>query len=141
MNRRTPSTSGTRAPAFILMEVLLAVALFGMAGLGLSMAINRTAKNANQTRIEYQMISRLQSALTEASKAARMEEDKIVTEPDELGIFLTTEIIPMEEIENAEGQFLQNMWLIRCTAIWERSEEILEMEAETYRYLPLYQPQ
>ncbi len=130
-----------RSHAFILLEVILAIALFGLAGLGLSAAINRTAKNANYTRIEYQMISRLQSALTEASKASRLEEDEFVTEPDELGIYLRTEIVPMEEIENDEGQFLQNMWHIRCTAIWERREEVLEMEADTFRYLPLYQPQ
>jgi hypothetical protein len=38
-----------------------------------------------------------------------------------------------------DGQLLQDMWLVRCTAFWESTAgEELEMVAETFRYAPLY---
>jgi hypothetical protein len=123
------------------MEVLLAILLFGLAGLGLSRALNLTARAANQTRIELTMMNKLQSALTWAHKYPQLEEGEEITEPDEMGVSIKTEFIPIEEMENEDGQLLQDMWLIRCTAFWERHGEELSMVAETYRYAPMYLPQ
>jgi len=118
----------------------MAIALFGLAAVGLSRALNMTARTASKTRAELEMLNKLQTALTEASKAARLEEGENVTEPDAIGITIKTEIIPMEELENAEGQQLQNMFHIRCTAYWEQNGKNSEIVAETYRYEPLYRP-
>ncbi len=119
----------------------MAIALFGMAGLALTRALNLTARNANITRVELRMLNKLESALTEAHKMARMEEIDEYSEPDEMGIHVRTEILPLEEFETEDGQILQNMWLVRCTALWEGNGDALERVAETYRYEPLYQSQ
>jgi type II secretory pathway component PulJ len=127
---------------FVLMEVLLAMAFFGLAGVGLARAINMAARAANETRIELSMLNKLQSALTEAHKTAQLEEGSFIVGPDTLGVSIKTEFIPMEELENMDGQLLQDMWLVRCTAFWESTAgEELEMVAETFRYAPLYLPQ
>lgn len=133
--------AGRRPRGFVLMEVVVAIAFFGIAGLGLSRALNEAAKKANLVRIEAQMLNRLQSALTEASRSAQLEEGEFVLDPDALGIIITVQVVPMEEMVNSQDQVLQDMWLIRCIGQWERNEQVLEMTAETYRYLPLYQPQ
>jgi len=109
----------------------MAIALFGLAAVGLSRALNMTARTASKTRAELEMLNKLQTALTEASKAARLEEGENVTEPDAIGITIKTEIIPMQ---------LQNMFHIRCTAYWEQNGKNSEIVAETYRYEPLYRP-
>lgn len=150
---RPPLPSGRprrRLPAgFILLEVLLAVALFGLAGLGLAKALSETARAANATRVQYQMLFRLESAVAELHKSANIAElltEGTFTEPDEMGIYLGYEVLPIEDMQRDPelgGQLLQDMWLIRVTAFWERGgkDDVLEKSAETWRYEPLYQPQ
>ena len=123
------------------MEVLMAIAFFGLAGIGLARAINLSAQAATRTRVELSMLNKLQSALTEAHKTPRIEEGEFVTEPDVMGVSIKTEFIPMEEIENEDGNVLQNMWMVRCTAYWERNGEEVQAVAETLRFAPTYLPQ
>ena len=124
----------------MLLEVLLAIALFGIAGLGLVKALNFSAKAAVESQLDIRMIMRLQSALTLAGKAQQMEEYEVVSDPDELGVQVMTTVVEMvdEELLNEDGQELQDMWLIRVRAFWERNGNYGELVAETWRYGPLY---
>lgn len=128
------------AQGFILLEVLLAIALFGVAGLGLVKALNFSAKAAVESQLDIRMMMRLQSALTLASKAQQMEEYEIVSDPDELGVQVLTRVeeMPDEFLMNEDGQELQDMWLITVKAFWDRNGNTGEMEAQTWRYAPLY---
>ena len=125
---------------FILLEVLLAIALFGVAGLGLVKALNFSAKAAVESQLDIRMMMRLQSALTLASKAQQMEEYEIVSDPDELGVqvMTTVEEMPEDFLLNEDGQELQDMWLITVRAFWQRNGNADEMTAQTWRYGPLY---
>ncbi|MCB1096189.1 MAG: type II secretion system protein [Verrucomicrobiae bacterium] len=125
---------------FILLEVLLAIALFGIAGLGLVKALNFSARAATQSQLDIRMMMRLQSALTLASKAQQMEEYETVSDPDELGVQVLTRVEEMEDdfLTNEEGQGLQDMWVITVKAFWNRDGNAGEMEAQTWRYGPLY---
>lgn len=125
---------------FVLLEVLLAIALFGIAGIGLVKALNFSAKAAVESQLDIRMMMRLQSALTLASKAQQMEEYNVVSDPDELGVQVMTivEEMPEEALMNEDGQELQDMWLITVRAFWERNGQFGEMQAQTWRYGPLY---
>ncbi|MDA0812861.1 MAG: type II secretion system protein [Verrucomicrobia bacterium] len=125
---------------FILLEVLLAIALFGVAGLGLVKALNFSAQAAVESQLDIRMMMRLQSALTLASKAQQLEEYEIVSDPDEMGVQVLTKVeeMPEEFLMNEEGQELQDMWLITVKAFWNRNGDDGEMEAQTWRYGPLY---
>jgi len=126
---------------FVLLEVLLAIALFGMAGLGMVRALNYSAQAAVESQLDIRMMTRLQSALTLASKAREMEEYEYVSDPDDLGVQVQTIVEEMnrEELLNEDGQELQDMWRITVKAFWERNGKFGEMDAQTWRYEPLYQ--
>ena len=125
---------------FILLEVLLAIALFGIAGIGLVKALNFSARAAVESQLDIRMMMRLQSALTLASKAQQMEEYEVISDPDELGVqvMTTVEEMPEEFLLNEDGQELQDMWLITVRAFWQRNGDDGEMVAQTWRYGPLY---
>ena len=86
----TGNGTGTGTGGFVLLEVLLAIALFGIAGIGLVKALNFSAKAAVESQLDIRMMMRLQSALTLASKAQQMEEYEVVSDPDELGVQVMT---------------------------------------------------
>ena len=125
---------------FVLLEVLLAVALFGMAGLGLARALNYSAQAAVESQLDLRMMTRLQSALTLASKAQQMEEYSVVDNPDDLGVQVETIVEEMEDgvLLNEDGQDLQDMWVITVRAFWERNGQYAELTAQTWRYGNLY---
>ncbi|MDG2125587.1 MAG: hypothetical protein P8J87_17930 [Verrucomicrobiales bacterium] len=116
----------------------MAIGFFGLAAVGLSRAITLSAKAASRTQIELSMINKLQSALTEAHKTPQLEEGSFVTDPDLMGVSIETEFLPLEEMENEDGQLLQNMWLVRCSAYWEKDGVEKQMTAETFRFAPMY---
>ena len=127
--------------AFVLFEVLVATALFGSGAVGLAIALNSAGRTAARTQIELRMINKLQSALTEAHKQPQIEEEQFTTDPDIDGVSITTEFIELDDLETEEGTILSQMWLVRCTAFRRniKNEEV-SVVAETFRYLPLYQP-
>ena len=123
-----------------MLEVLLAIALFGMAGLGLAKALTFSAQAAVESQLDLRMMTRLQSALTLASKSQQMEEYSVVSDPDDLGVQVETIVEEMQdgELMNEEGQDLQDMWRITVRAFWVRNGQYAELTAETWRYGPLY---
>ena len=81
----------------------------------------------------------LETLLTEASKAVRFEESEEGLGQDEKGVYYS-KVIEEMEMENMDGQLLQNMWRIAIIAEWEdASGRTMENVAELIRYEPLYQ--
>jgi type II secretory pathway pseudopilin PulG len=138
----TDNRPPTTAPvAFALLEVLLAVAVFSMAATGFIVALHRTAELARSTQRELRITRVLESALDEALSLPNLEEGKTTAElEDDSGMEVDTLIEPIEDIENQDGQLLQNMWKITVTAFWLEGDQWEERSAETWRYGRLYQP-
>ena len=128
-----------RKSAMVIMEVLVALGVFGLAALGLIKALAVAAQTAVVSQLELRMILRLQSTLTEYSKIARIEEGKWQSDPDELGVWTETEVVLLEDILNSEGQPLNEMYRIRVTGYYDNFGQTGEMAAETLRYARLYQ--
>ena len=124
---------------FTILEVLMALALFGMMMVGLTRALNMIALSARRSGEEVRMIRNLETLLTEASKAAQFEEGEVYVGDDESGVAYDRVIEELTEMENMDGQILANMWRIAIIASYERNGEIVERVAETFRYEPLYQ--
>ena len=123
----------------VIMEVLVALGVFGLAAMGLIKALTVAAQTAVVSQLELRMILRLQSTLTEYSKIARIEEGRWQSDPDELGVWTETEVVPLEDIQNSEGQILNDMFRIRVTGYYDNFGQVGEMSAETLRYARLYQ--
>lgn len=138
MTSSSQATSRTRH-GFTILEVLMALALFGMMMVGLTRALNMIALSARRSGEEVRMIRNLETLLTEASKAAQFEEGEEYLGEDESGVAYERVIEELTEMENMDGQLLSNMWRIAIVASYERNGEIIERVAETFRYEPLYQ--
>ena len=58
----------------------------------------------------------------------------------ETGIELDTTIELIEDLENEEGQLLQEMYRIEIAASWYANGEWQDRTVETWRYGRMYQP-
>ncbi len=138
MNTTRPQPRRRRAAAFILLEVILAIMLFGIASVGLTTALQQIGLGAVRSAEEMRMQRILETLLTEASKAAEFEPGEVGLGPDEKEVYYTR-VIEELELENMDGQPLQRMFRVAIRAEWDDSRGGGERVAEMIRYEPLYQ--
>jgi prepilin-type N-terminal cleavage/methylation domain-containing protein len=124
-----------RIRAFSLLEVVLALALFGLAAVGLMGALNEVCRHTVETVEETWITEKLRSLLTESACDPGLEPGEFVTDPDRSGIAFRVAVEPLD-LRSAAGAPLQDILRVRAEAL--RGGEILA-EAETWRYLPLFQ--
>lgn len=129
----------------VIMEVLVALLIFGMAAVGLMQAITVSAQTAVRAQQELRMLLRLQSALTETGKFPNIQErykEKPVyqTDPDEYGVYTRTEITLLEDITTEkDGQPVNDMYHILVIAFYDDGfGKRGQTTAETVRYARLY---
>jgi type II secretory pathway pseudopilin PulG len=128
---------------FLLLEVLLAIGVLSIAVTGFVIALHRTSDLASATQRQLRITRLLESALMEAMSLPVLEEgttSETVAEMANEGMEIETTVEPMEEIENEEGQLLQEMYRIEVVARWFENGVPQEEMAETWRYSRLYQP-
>lgn len=132
-----------RRQGFLLLEVILALGIFGIAATGFAVALQRTADLASQAQNEVRITRLLESALAEAMSYPVLEEGSTsvpVEEMAALGMEIDTTVELLPEMENQDGQLLQEMYRIRVSAHWFENGQWREDSAETWRYSRLYQP-
>ena len=134
------STIHPRRPGFLLLEMVLALAVFGMAATGFVVALNRMADTATLAQSELRITRILDSALDETLSLPVLEEGETSDEVGETGIQLNTAIELIEDLENEDGQLLQEMYRIKIQARWYANGQWQEREVETWRYGRMYQP-
>jgi len=135
----TPGTPRGRA-GFLLLEVVLALAVFGMAATGFAVAMSRMGQAATMVQKELQITRIMESTLDETLSLPVLEEGLTSIRLEDLGMDLDTEIEILDELENENGQLLQEMFRITVTATWFDSGQWQERMVETWRYGRLYQP-
>ena len=129
-----------RKSGFLLLEMVLALAVFGMAATGFTVALNRMAATASLAQSELRITRILDSALEETLSQPTIEEGSDTIEIGETGVELETNIERIEDLLNEEGQQLQDMFRIRITAKWAENGRSQQRSAETWRYGMMYQP-
>lgn len=137
--RHRPRRSG----GFLLLEVILALGIFGIAATAFAVALQRTSDLASQAQNEVRITRLLESALAEAMSYPVLEEGTTsvpVEEMSGLGMEIDTLVELLPEMENQDGRLLQEMYRIRVTAHWFDNGQWREESAETWRYSRLYQP-
>ena len=136
---RAATREKCKPAGFILLESILALALFAIVAVGFTVAIQQVAFTANRSGESMRIQRTLETLLTEAGKAVRFEESEEGLGQDEKGVYYS-KLIEEMEIENMDGQVLQSMWRIAIIAEWEdTSGRTMENVAELIRYEPLYQ--
>ena len=133
-----------RRRGFLLMEVVLALGIFALAATGFAVALAKTSDAAQLSQRRMQINRILESALEEAVSLPVLEEGaETVSLKEEVGgsaVEIDTQIELLDEMENMDGQLLQQMYRIEVTAHWYEYPEWQEEMAETWRYGRLYQP-
>ena len=128
-----------RRSGFILLESILALALFAIVAVGFTVAIQQVAFTANRSGESMRIQRVLETLLTEASKVVRFEEVEEGLGQDEKGVYYS-KLIEEVELQNMDEQQLQNLWRIAIIAEWEdASGRSMQNVAEMIRYEPLYQ--
>jgi len=135
-------SSASRARrGFLLLEVIIALAIFGTAATAFAVAFHRMAQAADLAQNEMRITRILESALTETLSLPTLEEGTTTLVVAERDMEIDTKIELMkEDLENEDGQLLQEMYRITVTAHWYQDGMQNERSAETWRYGRLYQP-
>ncbi|MBK1833905.1 hypothetical protein [Roseibacillus ishigakijimensis] len=123
---------------FVMMEVLIAVSMFAIVGTAMVVAINDVGDLTFKLHRSQRLSRILDSELRRTMSLPNLEEGKEVREFEELGVEIETLIEPLEEMENQDGQVLNNMFLIRVTAYWTADGQDQIQSTETWRYARLY---
>jgi type II secretory pathway pseudopilin PulG len=132
--------SHSRRAGFLLFEMVLALAVFGMAATGFVVALHRMAAAASLSQSELRITRILESALDETLSLPTLDQGITTSQAGTTGIELITDITILEEIQNRDGEFLQEMYRIEIKARWYENQEWRERMVETWRYGMMYQP-
>lgn len=128
------------AKGYLLLEVVLAMGIFALAATGFSIALQKSADASDMAAREMQVTRILQSSLDEAISIPTLEEGETSQMLEERSMEIVTRYEKMEEMENIDGQLLQEMWRITVTAYFMQGNTQLSRSAVTWRYGRLYQP-
>jgi hypothetical protein len=132
---------------YVMMEIVIALGLFSAVAVSLVKALHMTSRTAITIQDELRIERILSSAMTDALSNPNLEEgsetvDLTEITGDEMSFFtgqIETIVEPME-LENEDGQLLQNMFRIEVIFHWQADGEWQELSAETWRYANLYKP-
>ena len=125
---------------FLLLEMVLALGVFSIAATGFVVALHRMAAAASLAQNELRITRILDSALDETLSLPVLEEGETNTTLEETGIELDTTIELLDEMENEDGQILQEMYRIEIKARWFENGDWQNRTVETWRYGRMYQP-
>ena len=135
---------------YVLLEIVIAMGLFATVSVALVKALHITSRTAVSIQDEMRIQRVLKSAMVDALSDPNLAEGETVIDlmdvtgdgGDQLPFLrgqLETIVEPME-MENEDGQLLQNMFSIRVTFYWFADGEDRQQTVETWRYAPLYMP-
>lgn len=135
---RTPTP--IRPRGFLLLEMVLAISIFAMAATGFVMALQGMSKTAAHAQMELKLTRILESALNETLSLPVLQEGEMTDVAGEGSIDILVRVEPLEDLENEEGETLDEMFRIGIRARWYEQGEWQERTIETWRYSRLYQP-
>ncbi|MEM6912091.1 MAG: prepilin-type N-terminal cleavage/methylation domain-containing protein [Verrucomicrobiota bacterium] len=133
MKSRSPQPSG-----FVLMEVIVAMTVFALVGIALTQAISQIGQVALESRRSAMARAALASTMAEIRATLELQAGEYEFEADANGVLVRATIEALEEVENQDGQPLNNLVSVQLQAEWLRRGQIQVETAEFLRYLPLY---
>jgi hypothetical protein len=126
---------------YLLMEVVIAMAIFSLVAVGFTKALNKAADASDLAAKSVQITRILSSAMDEAISTPVLEEQEISVDLEERDMTIITRFEPMlEELQNRDEQYLQDMWRITVIGTYMEGGNKIERSMVTWRYGRLYQP-
>lgn len=130
----------TARPGYLLLEMVLALAVFGTAATGFAVALHKMGQAASLAQSELQITRIIDSALEETLSLPVLEEGETNSSVGDTGIELDTTIELLDEMQTQDGQLLQEMYHIQIDATWFANGDWQHRTVETWRYGRMYQP-
>jgi len=124
----------SRSHGYLLMEVMLAVGIFAMAGVGLISGLNELSKTYVQSRRINEIRTNLESQLNNA-RIMPLVVGKQSLKPDADGVAYETEVALLE-LTNDDKVVLANLYRLTVTAHWNEGNVPQDEKAEVYIYQP-----
>lgn len=123
-----------------LFEVLLALAVFGIAALALVKTIQLMGQLTLESRTLREVEQGLESIIDEYGKKPGLEELDEEVKAGKGGVVYQVVIRPLEGMRNKEGRELQGFFTIRAIAKWNSNGQPMELQAETVRFVNAFVP-
>jgi hypothetical protein len=130
--------SSGRENGFMMAEVILALGIFTIVATSYSKALATLWRTTAYVKEKQVITQIMDSALNEALYLQRLEEGSTEVYIEERDLDLETIVVPLEEMETIDGNFLQNMWQVTVIARFEQDGQYQERVVRGWRYLPLY---
>ncbi len=127
-----------RENGFMMAEVILALGIFTIVATSYSKALATLWRTTAYVKEKQVITQIMDSALNEALYLQRLEEGSAEVYIEERDLDLETIVVPLEEMETIDGNFLQNMWQVTVIARFEQDGQYQERIVRGWRYLPLY---
>jgi type II secretory pathway pseudopilin PulG len=132
---RQTTVTGTRA-GFVLLEIVFALALFGIVCVSLSEALQQIARTSQVVRKEGQVIRVLESVLAEVSHAPEFKPGSFRFDPGADGVAAEASISKIK-LFTKNKQELDHLFRIHVQAwIPDGREKTVKREMETFVYSP-----
>ena len=131
-------SSRGRENGFMMAEVILALGIFTIVATSYSKALATLWLTTAYVKEKQVITQIMDSALNEALYLQRLEEGSTEVYIEERDLDLETIVVPLEEMETIDGNFLQNMWQVTVIARFEQDGQNQERVVRGWRYLPLY---
>lgn len=124
--------------ALALLEILLAVAVFGIAAVALVRVVHQIGMTSVESALETRVVSTLESLLEEHGRSPNLRTGVIDLPADVDGVIYQVEVRP-HPLTSSQGLALEDLYRVRALARWTEGPNARTLEAETYRYAPMYQ--
>ena len=131
-------SSRRRENGFMMAEVILALGIFTIVATSYSKALATLWRTTAYVKEKQVITQIMDSALNEALYLQRLEEGSSEVYIEDRDLDLETIVVPLEEMETINGNFLQNMWQVTVIARFEQDGQYQERVVRGWRYLPLY---
>ena len=115
------ATSKVPVSGFVLLEVVLALALFASVATAMTVAMNQLAVSTTSARRESILLRRLQSEIAETAHQPQLELGRSSEPEDATGIFVEREVSRLK-VTNREGAPLDGLYRIRITGTMAHSQ-------------------
>ena len=121
---------------FVLLEIVMALGLFSMVAVSLTLALDQIAKTSKLARDESRVMRVLESVLAEVVHTPELEEITRTFESSADGVEATAQVRKIKLFTKNKAE-LEKMFAIRVTAwISDGRDRVLERSMETYVYSP-----
>ncbi len=130
-----------RRGGWLLLEVIMALAIFVTAVVSFIVALNSTAHLSMLAKQDSQVIRLMEGVLMESSTIPEMQEGEVTYDYDMDGTLMTLAVSTSPiDLYTKDSNQLEDMWLVKVKANWIQDGEQKEETLETWRYGKMYQP-